>query len=274
MAADREGGRERVVHAGGDAQAVTRVDEIRDDERAFVATEGWQRHVAGDGLGVVDADAGDEIAFAQAARQSPQGLAQQRVAALVAEHGVQRAETVEVHEQEREARRRRVPGGGDQPLDVRAQGEQARQPGQGVGAVAFLHVGEGAGQAHRVSGRVTVGHAFGDHPAERPGLRPQPVFTAEGRCGAAQVPVERVHHRRDVVGVHAAQPRVQRLDGVVPGVAEQGVPRRRVGDPVGGDGPLPGRRRGRVRNPGWERRAGHGEARQVVHDGPPACQRW
>ena len=84
------------------------------------------------------ADAGHQVAVAQAARHAPQRLAQQRVAAVVAELLVQRAEAVEVDQQQREPRRR---GDGaaacTRRVDVRAQGDHAGQAGQRVGAVAL-----------------------------------------------------------------------------------------------------------------------------------------
>ena len=123
--------------------------------------------------GVSRPDAGDEIALAQRPRDPAQRLAQQQIAHVMAELLVEGAKSVEVHEHQREPRRRIAPRRLHQRRDVRSQGVEARQPGEGIAGVALGDVGQGAGEQRRAAGRVALGRA---RPRSPSGTR---------RCGSA-----------------------------------------------------------------------------------------
>ena len=173
--ATENGAANRVVDAGGDAHRVARLGEVRQHHRALVAPERREGDVgrAAPSPAVGRPDAGDEIALAQAPRDAAQRLAQQQVAGVVAELLVEGAKSIEVHEQQREPRRRIAPRRLHQRRDVRPQGVDAGQPGERIAGVALGDVGQGAGEQRRAAGGVALGRR---RPRSPSGTR---------RCGSA-----------------------------------------------------------------------------------------
>ena len=140
LARHRERRRHCVVDTRGDAQDVARLGEVRQHHRALVAAERRQRDVGSTwpSRAWFDPMRATRSPSRSAPRDPAQRLAQQQIARVVAELLVERAKSIEVDEHQREPRRRIAPRRLHQRRDVRAQGVEARQPGEGIARVASV----------------------------------------------------------------------------------------------------------------------------------------
>ena len=149
---------------------------------------------------VVGADAGHEVAFAQAARQpacsasrsSTSPPSRPSVALGAAKLSMSTSSSAK-----RLLRVARAPPRISRSTWARSANRPGR-PDEGIGAVAFRHVGQRAGQTQRACRSPSrSGDARGPPPSgTRPGVRAQAVFADEVRGVAGQVPVEGAASRR------------------------------------------------------------------------------